>query len=149
MPSKKKCTLRHIQDVLCKRKKVLLSSQCCHKKVPKWPELSVKECYDKITTGCPQVLEYLPTPTGKVPQLPEREFFWTVVYTVCHDAVKDYIEIVDAERRKKPNLQDKKTKMLVSEEYMDELLKYDFQSTKKGRAMSSILIRDMNKKRVR
>lgn len=31
---------------------------------------------------------------------------------------------------------------------MNELLKYDFKSAKKGRGMSSILIRDMNKKRV-
>ena len=30
--------------------------------------------------------------------------------------------------------------MVVSEEYMNELLKYDFTSTKKGRALGSVLL---------
>ena len=47
---------------------------------------------------------------------------------------------VEKERRQKPNLQDKKMNMVVSNEYMDELLKYDFTSTKKGRGLSSILL---------
>ena len=35
--------------------------------------------------------------------------------------------------------------LVINDEYMEELLKYDFKSSKKGRGMSSILIRDMHK----
>ena len=36
--------------------------------------------------------------------------------------------------------------MVVSEEYMNELLKYDFTSTKKGRGLSSILLHKKERK---
>jgi hypothetical protein len=36
--------------------------------------------------------------------------------------------------------------MVVDEDYMNELLKYDFISTKKGRALSSILLHKKSKK---
>jgi hypothetical protein len=47
---------------------------------------------------------------------------------------------VEKDRRPKENLQDKKWNMAVDEEYMNELLKYDFTSTKKGRGFSSLLV---------
>ena len=48
---------------------------------------------------------------------------------------------IEKQRRQKPNLQDKKLNMAVSDDFLNELLKYDFTSTKKGgRAVSSILI---------
>ena len=146
MPSLKRCTLTHIHDILAKRKKVLLLKDCCFKKVPSWPELSVKACYTTVTTSTPEMLDYLPTLTGKDQRLPERDFFWTVMYSVIHDQVEQYIAHVDAERKQKPNLQDKKVNMVVSEEYMNELLKFDFQSTKKGRGISSILIQKKERK---
>ena len=65
MPSQKRTTLTHIQDIMNKRKKVLIITECCHKRVPGWPELSVKECYGMITQGCPEVINYLPDITGK------------------------------------------------------------------------------------
>ena len=80
-----------------------------------------------MTTSTPKILDYLPSlSTGKDPKLPERDFFWTVMYTVIHDQVEQYIAHVDSERKQKPNLQDMKMNMVVSEEYMNELLKYDF-----------------------
>ena len=39
--------------------------------------------------------------------------------------------------------------MVISDEYMDELLKYDFTSSKRGRGVSSNLIRDMHSKKKR
>ena len=60
-----------------------------------------------IIEGCPEVLKYLPDVTGKQQLLPERDYFWTVVYTLCHDNVEAYIKTVEEKRRNKPNLQDK------------------------------------------
>jgi hypothetical protein len=82
MPSLKNCRLKHIQDILYKRKKVLLQKNVPAKKVPAWPELSVKQCYGIIAANCPEALDYLPDLHGKEQKLPEREFFWQVVYSL-------------------------------------------------------------------
>ena len=91
MPSLKNCRLQHIQDVLSNRKKHLLLQNCSAKKVPSWPELSVKNCYQQVIQQYPAVLEYLPDPHGKEQKLPERDFFWTVMFTLCNDDVENYI----------------------------------------------------------
>ena len=85
MPSLKNCRLQHIQDILHKRKKVLLQKNVPAKKIPSWPELSVKNCYANVIESCPEALEYLPDPHGKEQKLPEREFFWQVVYSLFPD----------------------------------------------------------------
>ena len=76
--------------------------------------------------NCPQVLEYLPDPHGKEQKLPERDFFWTVMWTLIPNDVEAFILQIEKDRRPKENLQDKKWNMAVDEEYMNELLKYDF-----------------------
>ena len=53
---------------------------------------------------------------------------------------------VEKERRKEPNLQDKKSKIEISDEFLNELIKYDYTSTKKGRGYSSLLIERKAKK---
>ena len=67
MPTLKNCRLQHIQDILAKRKKVLLLKDVSAKRTPSWPELSVKNCYHTVITNCPHVKEYLPTLSGKEP----------------------------------------------------------------------------------
>ena len=91
MPSLKNCRLQHIQDILSKRKKVLKLKNVSAKKVPSWPELSVKATYDRVTKNCPKVLEYLPTPFGKEQRLPERDFYWTTLWTLIPDDVENYV----------------------------------------------------------
>ena len=54
---------------------------------------------------------------------------------------------VEKDRRPKENLQDKKWNMAVDDEYLNELLKYDFTSTKKGRGYSSLLVQRKKNKR--
>ena len=39
-----------------------------------------------------------------------------------------------------PNLQDQVSKVGISDNYLNELLRYDFTSTKKGRGHASLLI---------
>ena len=72
------------------------------------------------------VLEYLPDPHGKEQKLPERDFFWTVMWTLIPNDVEAFILQVEKDRRPKENLQDKKWNMAVNENYLNELLKYDF-----------------------
>ena len=95
MPSLKNCRLKHIQDIFAGRKKVLLLEKCCAKKVPSWPEMSVKNCYPLVIENCPDITDYLPDPHGKEQRLPEKEFFWTVVYTLYYQHVEDYIKEVE------------------------------------------------------
>jgi hypothetical protein len=83
--------LKHIQDILSKRKKVLLLKDVSAKKTPSWPELSVKQTYDRVTKNCPQVLEYLPDPHGKEQKLPERDFYWATLWTLIPQDVEQFI----------------------------------------------------------
>ena len=53
MPTLKNCRLKHIQDILYGRKKVLMQKDVPAKKIPSWPELSVKNCYAMIIANCP------------------------------------------------------------------------------------------------
>ena len=43
-------------------------------------------------------------------------------------------------RRKQPNLQDQKFKVGISDEFLDQMLMYDYKSSKKGRSSTSLLI---------
>ena len=49
-----------------------------------------------------------------------------------HDSVESYIAQVAAERRLKGHHLNKEVKLVVDEAFLDELLKYDFTSSKKG-----------------
>ena len=85
MPTLKNCRLKHIQDILTKKKKVLIQEKVSAKKVPSWPELSVKNCYHEAVESLPGLLDYLPDPHGKEQKLPERDFFLAVMYTLYSD----------------------------------------------------------------
>jgi len=45
------------------------------------------------------VKDYLPDPHGKEQKLPEREFFWQVMWTLIPDHVEEFILMVEKERR--------------------------------------------------
>ena len=62
------------------------------------------------------------------------------MFTLMDDECEQFIHQVEQERRPLKNLQDRKWNMDVDEEYMNELLRYNFQSTKKGRGFSSLLV---------
>ena len=93
-----------------------------------------------IKEHCPEVLHYLPDPHGKNEILPEREFFWQVVYALKPEQCEQFILEVEQQRRQKGNLQDQKKKLDISDDFLNDLLRYDFVSTKKGRGHSSLLI---------
>ena len=87
------------------------------------------------------MLEYLPDPTGpKKDILPPHSFFWTTLYTLYFDASEAYIAQVEVERRKKAHHLNKQILMDIDEERMDELLKHEYQSKKKGKRLGTLLL---------
>lgn len=106
----------------------------------KIPELNVNKCYYTIIEQCPQVLDYLPDPFGKKQQLPDNEFFWKVLYSLCKDSVLNFVEQVYEQRRQKNDHLNKVKKLAIDEEFVNELLKYDFQSSKKGKRPGTLLL---------
>ena len=61
-------------------KKVLFAKDVPARVVPHFPELATKICYPKAIEALPELKDYLPDPWGKENRLPEREFFWRVMY---------------------------------------------------------------------
>ena len=105
----------------------------------------MKYCYPKAVETLPGLIDYLPDPFGKDQRLPERDFFWKVMYALFPSETDSYIAEVEAERKKNPNLQDKQQPVEISEEFVDELLKHDYHSKKKGRGTSSIFLNKVGK----
>ena len=72
--------------------------------------------------------EYLPDYDGK---LPERDFFFKILYTNHPDKMEAMIEESNAMRSKhQKNLQDRQCGIVMPPEWVNELLKYDFVSSK-------------------
>ena len=90
LPPFKNTRLSHLQDILYKKKKVLLLSDVTAKKVPNWPELSLKRCFTMVTESCPEILNYLPDFNENKPV--DRDFFWQVTYTLCPNEVETFIK---------------------------------------------------------
>ena len=52
----------------------------------------------------------------------------------------NYINEVQEERRKKQHHLNKQVKLAVEESFIDELLKFDFVSSKKGKRLGNVLV---------
>ena len=91
MPSLKATRLSHIQDILSGRKKALLQRNVPAKIVPNWPELAVKNVYYQVL-DYPGLKDYLPDVQGNDKRLPERDFFWKVLYCLYPENVDDMIK---------------------------------------------------------
>ena len=67
------------------------------------------------------------------------------MWTLIPEDVEIFIMQVEKERRPKENLRNTKFNMLVDESYLNELLKYDFTSTKRGKGYSSLFVQRKQK----
>ena len=83
--------MQFLEEILTGKKKVLLAKDVPSRVVPHFPELSVKECYHKAIEQLPGLEDYLPDPWGKDKRLPEREFFWRVMYALYPGETDKYI----------------------------------------------------------
>ena len=63
--------------------------------MPHWPQLSVRECYPLAIKELPGLVDYLPDPWGKDNRLPEREFFWKVMYALYPEQTEQYVRDVE------------------------------------------------------
>ena len=143
MPPYEKCQQSFILEVATQKKKHLLTTKVCGKLPPGYKELMVKNCYHDIVNQCPDILEYLPvhtTPKG-VEVLPPHEFFWGVLYTLYYDASCQYIKDTEEKRSKETHQINKKTQLAIPEELIDELLKFDYVSKKKGNRRGTLLLK--------
>jgi hypothetical protein len=80
----------------------------------------------------PNVADYLPDPTGKEEmRLPERDFFYKVLYSLHPEVVDDLIKQAAKDRQNLDvNLQEQRWTLGVNKEWIDQLLLHDFQSSK-------------------
>jgi len=153
MPSFKNCRLDFLQDILKGSKSALKASEVPARKVPHWPELALKHIYPQITKTHPDILQYLPAITGHLsPRYPERDFFYVVLNALHPETFEDLLAQAAKHRKpKEKNLQEEQWMLNIKEEWVEELLRYDSTSSKKGRGLSSILIssvgRTSNKRR--
>lgn len=108
----------------------------------------MKACYWKAIEALPELASYLPDPYGKEQRLPERTFFWQVMYAKFPQETEKYIAEVEESKKSKTNLQDQQFELNIKEEFIDELLKYDYSSKKRGRGISSILMNKVGKGKV-
>lgn len=73
-------------------KKVLKQKEVPARKMPNWPQLAVKIIYPQAIEKHPDLLEYLPDPTGKTEtRLPERDFFYKVYFKLHPEWVEDLL----------------------------------------------------------
>ena len=97
------------------------------KTVPHWPGLTVKNVYPQVWEW-PNVTDYLPDWDNK---FPERDFFFKVLYTLHPEKVESMIEQAGDNRNKgQKNLQDRQWSLMMPPEWVNELLKHDFVSSK-------------------
>ena len=80
----------------------------------------------------PDILDYLPDLAGKgESRYPERDFFYRVLNALYPDLVSQLInQAADVRVPKSQNLQEAQWKLSITDEWMDELLKYDYVSSK-------------------
>jgi hypothetical protein len=148
MPPLKATRLQHIQDVRSGRKKALLQRNVPARHVPRWPELAVKIIYPQVINTYPALQEYLPDPQGKDDiRLPDRDFFYRVMYALYPDMVEDLVRQAAAARKPaEKNLQEEQWTLAISPEWMEQLLRHDYTSCKyplPNSFVSSILIADL------
>ena len=80
LPSRKNCSLLFLQQMAEGTKKTIERSKVPSNSVPQWPELSVK-LLSSLVMADPVLRDYFPDKfrSGK---LPERDFFWGVVFAI-------------------------------------------------------------------
>ena len=88
LPKLSKCKLVFLQGILYGQKSALRQTDVPAKTVPNWPQLSVKIVLPQVYDW-EGVKEHLPD--YNMDQLPERDFFWKVLYGLYPERVEEMI----------------------------------------------------------
>ena len=133
MPPLKSCRLEFLQAILTGKKLVIKQEKCKGRHVPNWPELAMKLIYPVIVAELPAIKQYLPDPQGdKEKRLPDRHFFYQVLYALHPEQTEDLVsKAIEARKPKEQaKLAEAQSEVNISQEWMENLLRYDFASSK-------------------
>ena len=102
MPTRRRCTLRHIRDVLSGKKKYLHKFEIKHIDIPKFKEITVLSVYEKIKDN-EEIMAYIPAWDGDkydASVMLDREWFFDLLNTLDPDFFPKIIEELEHLRRK-------------------------------------------------
>ena len=112
LPSRKNCSLLFLQQMAEGTKKTIERSKVPSNSVPQWPELSVK-LLSSLVMADPVLRDYFPDKfrSGK---LPERDFFWGVVFAIKPAFGKAIVkEAMELRNKPKEGVAEDETKHMV------------------------------------
>ena len=112
LPSRKNCSLLFLQQMAEGTKKTIDRSKVPSNSVPQWPELSVK-LLSSLVMADPVLRDYFPDKfrSGK---LPERNFFWGVVFAIKPAFGKAIVkEAMELRNKPKEGVAEDETKHMV------------------------------------
>ena len=121
--------LSYLRYVLSDKKLHLKQIEVIRMEIPAYQELSVKNLYEDAMKD--EVLsKYLPSPEQLSGRLPEKDFFYGVICTLRKQYMRDIIEAPNKKRFKVDEGDDSKKGILISESWMQELMKHPYYSSK-------------------
>ena len=91
LPIKSQCKLEFLQQIVEGKKQMLESYRVPKMKVPTWPELSVSKLLPTVLKD-PILKEYFPDKYAKG-KVPDRHYFWGVLYAVKPGYFKGLVNI--------------------------------------------------------
>ncbi len=121
--------LSYMRDILSDTKLHLKQNEVIQLEIPNYQELSVKNLYEDAMKD-PVLQRYLPTKEQLSGKLPEREFFFGVLCSLRQQYMRDIIEAASKKRFKLEDDDQSKKGILISETWMQELMKHPYHSSK-------------------
>jgi hypothetical protein len=129
LPSMKGTKVGFMRDILSEKKLHLKQNEVIRLDIPAYEEISVKNLYEDAMKD--QLLsKYLPTKEQVSNKLPEREFFFGVLCTLRRQYMTDIISEAQKKRFKVSDEDPKKQGILISDTWMEELMKHPYHSSK-------------------
>ena len=96
LPPFEECPKVFLAQIITGKKQVVDKRLVPRLSAPKWPELSLKEIWERVK-GDEQLMQYFPQRSPLDTKLPNRDFFWGVMFSVR----LNYSEELVAEARRK------------------------------------------------
>jgi hypothetical protein len=129
LPSISGTKLSFLRDILKEEKLALKQNEVISMEVPNYQEISVKNLYDDAMAD-PDLEKYLPTRKQLSGKLPERDFFFGVLCTLRRQYMTDIISEAHKKRFKPDDELQEKKSILISDAWLQELMKHPYYSSK-------------------
>lgn len=129
LPSMQGTKLSFMRDILSDKKLHLKQNEIFHLEVPAYQEISVKNLYDDAMAD-DLLSKYLPSKEQLSGRLPERDFFFGILCTLRNQYMKDIIADAHKKRYTVADDDPKREGILISDQWMTELQKHPYHSSK-------------------